>query len=124
MNKIVKKIVKQHFLLREYSAASPKVSRKNVGPLLISCKRSDYNHYYSFYYDKLDEVPLASKGWTHSKAKGDFFTINPFTEDYEEITYSFSEFGIREEVIEALKTEGINHATDFQNKAFEAIGSG
>ena len=106
-----------------YYSTVPKLKGKK-GPLLISCKRPEYNHHLETFYDKLDEVPLCSKGWTHSKAKNDYFTVLPIPDEYEQETYSFMEFGINSLVIDALKEQGIKTATEFQAKAIVTLQRG
>lgn len=105
-----------------FSSAIPKLKKKGV--LLISSKRSELDHYLGTYYDKLVEVPLASKGWNHSKAKNDYFTVLPIPEEIKEETHSFMEFGIHTEVIEALKRYDIKSATEFQSRAYPTIYRG
>lgn len=106
-----------------YSSAVPKL-RSKQGPLLISCKRKDYNYYLGTHYDKLDEVPLASKGWNHSKSKNDYFTVLPIPTEYDEDSHLFTEFGIHNLVIDRLKTQGIEKATEFQSRAIPTIHKG
>ncbi|KAG5883915.1 hypothetical protein JTB14_032138 [Gonioctena quinquepunctata] len=87
-----------------YSTAVSKVKRK-TGQLLIGCKRKQLDHYSSYFYGKLDEVPLASKGWNHSKSKEDFFTIHPIQDVFKDTTFSFEKLGIHANIIETLKKE-------------------
>ncbi|XP_018560863.1 probable ATP-dependent RNA helicase DDX28 isoform X2 [Anoplophora glabripennis] len=101
----------------------PKIKNKN-DQLLISCKRKQLDHYSSTYYSKLEEVPLASKGWNHSKAKNDFFTVHPFVDKIPEETYSFQECGLNKDIISVLNKQDIKKATEFQYRAITTIESG
>lgn len=109
----------------QYSVATNKVKLKNKGPLLISCKRKALDHYADMYYKKLDEVPLVSRGWTHLKSKGDYFTVHPMSIDViEEKTYKFEELDINSNMFEALKKEGIKELTEFQYRAIQQVKQG
>lgn len=101
----------------------PKLKDKS-GQLLISCKRKKFDHYSSMYYSKLDEVPLVSKGWNHSKAKGDFFTVHPLSDNIPEEKYSFPECGLNNDLISTLQKQDIINATEFQYRAITTIDSG
>nr|CAI5841946.1 unnamed protein product [Callosobruchus analis] len=103
------------------TAAKLKTEKKQ---LIISCKRKGYDHYTSTVYDKLDTIPLASKGWTHSKAKGDFFVVNPVENPFEELNLPFKLLDIHSSFIDILQAEGIMKATDFQQRAIEIITTG
>ena len=48
------------------------------GPLIISCKRKEFNHYKGQTYSNFSPDHLASSGWKHYKSKGDYFTINAY----------------------------------------------
>ncbi|CAG9819641.1 unnamed protein product [Phaedon cochleariae] len=124
VNALCKNLIRPNFeFVFPYSTALPK-EKKKIGQLLISCKRKNLNHYSSIYYGNLDEVPLASKGWSHSKARGDFLTVHPFPDEMHELTYSLREMGLNASMIEALKKEGIQRATEFQHRAFDVVRSG
>ncbi|KAF7287301.1 hypothetical protein GWI33_001666 [Rhynchophorus ferrugineus] len=97
---------------------------KKKNSLLIDCKRKELNHYYGSSYDKLDEIKLASKGWTHSKSKGDHFAILPINEETETEQRSLSELEISNQIIEILNKQGIESVTDFQYKSIQTIQKG
>lgn len=99
-------------------------STKPGGSLIISCKRSELNHYSSVHYNSFDNIPLASKGWKHSKSTEDFFTVHPFKENDFNNAYRFQELGLHPDIIKALLREKIHEATEFQYKAFNAVGAG
>lgn len=105
-----------------FASALPK--RMQKGPQVIACKRSELDFYLGTRYDKLDDVPLASRGWNHSKAKYDYFTILPTPDEISEKTYPFEELGIDSRIINSLKEYGINRATDFQTRAIGTIQKG
>lgn len=88
--------------------------------LIISCRRKEYNFYKDTIYDKFSEIPLASKGWCHSKAKGDYFVIHP-DKDYDKPNHSFSDIDVYPKIIEALSTMGIMQATNLQLKAIPIL---
>lgn len=96
---------------------------KNIGSLIISCKRPYLNYYSSVHYDKFDTVSLASKGWNHTKSKGDFFTVHPYKDGPCDM-YSFKELGLHPSIIQTLFTDGIIKATDFQLRTTQAIKTG
>ncbi|XP_076305820.1 putative ATP-dependent RNA helicase Dbp21E2 isoform X1 [Tachypleus tridentatus] len=48
---------------------------------IITCKRPEFNFYYSQVYAKYGQVPLASQGWKHRKSRGDYFTVHKFGEN-------------------------------------------
>lgn len=92
--------------------------------LLISCKRPELNHYSSVRYNNFDIVPLASKGWRNSKSKDDFFIVHPLNENLNDNKYSFEEMGLHSDIIQTLKNEGIENATEFQYSASQGFESG
>lgn len=49
----------------------------NIKKPMITCKRSMFNFYKGQTYTRYEEIPIASKGWHHSQAKGDYFVIYP-----------------------------------------------
>lgn len=124
MNRICSKALKTYLECgTNFYSTVPKLKDRG-GPLLISCKRKKLDHYSSMCYGKLDEVPLASKGWNHSKAKDDFFTVHPLLDKSPEETYSFQECGLNNDLITALKKQYITNATEFQYRAINTIESG
>ncbi|CAG9764690.1 unnamed protein product [Ceutorhynchus assimilis] len=122
-----RKTIKSLFTIQQkiwYSSALPKCKGKQEsGSLLISCKRKEYDHYSGTYYDKLEEIPLASKGWTNNKARHDHFTVYPLPDNIEE-RHSFTEYGINRQIIDELKNYGIKNATEFQHRAIPTIQQG
>ena len=59
-----------------------KHSRFNQGdrtiPPLISCRRSELDHYKGQTYPPFKKLPLASEHWMSRSTIGDFFAFNPF----------------------------------------------
>lgn len=107
-----------------YSTTAPKI-KTNKNTLLISCKQKKLDYYLGSTYNKLDEVSLASKGWLHSKSKGDYFTIIPISKQEDEGEGClFSNLGINKLIIDALKNIKIKEATSFQTKAITTVQRG
>ncbi|KAJ8942905.1 hypothetical protein NQ314_009880 [Rhamnusium bicolor] len=123
VNSLCKQFVKLNLENIKFLSTIPKIKKKSGQPL-ISCKRKLLDHYNSTYYNKLDEVPLASKGWNHSKAKGDYFTVLPILENVAENSCSFRKLGLHVDLVNALKKEDIENATEFQSRAIPTIQSG
>jgi len=47
-------------------------------PVLISCKRKQFNHHLGQTYSNISVGDLASGGWKNRKHNSDYFTINAF----------------------------------------------
>lgn len=69
--------------LRRYASTQVAVKTKHTTkitenrPALVQCKRNNFNIYKPMEaHSKFGTIPLASSGWLHSKAKGDWFQIN------------------------------------------------
>ncbi|KAF5270084.1 hypothetical protein FQA39_LY08496 [Lamprigera yunnana] len=92
--------------------------------LIIDCKRKQYNHFHNTRYDKLDAVPLASKGWTHNLSKGDYFVVNPFPASRQEITIDLNQIGIDAQISKRLFEQNLEKFTEFQNEAICTVLSG
>ena len=63
----VKHAIKEHQAKRNYK-----------GPVIISCKRKEFNHFHGQTYSEFSPQQLASGGWKHRQSKGDYFTINAY----------------------------------------------
>ena len=50
--------------------------RRYKGPVVISCKRQQFNHHKGQTYSNFSPEHLASGGWKDQRSKGDYFTIN------------------------------------------------
>ncbi|XP_072400306.1 probable ATP-dependent RNA helicase DDX28 [Diabrotica undecimpunctata] len=98
-------------------------SKKQSPSLLISCKRKKLNYYTGVHYSKFDEIPLASKGWNHTKSRGDFFLINRLKNEKNQ-TYSFDELNIHPKIKDALKIEEIRELTEFQARSINEVRKG
>ncbi|KAL0267424.1 UNVERIFIED_CONTAM: hypothetical protein PYX00_009699 [Menopon gallinae] len=119
--------------------------RKNIkpkhvpkGPLVISCKRQEFNHYKGTKYSKFTVVPLASNGWHSKKANGDYFSILPVThnpafllpDDFDKTNYEIDEadefvsLGVTDEVIKSLRKNKYNIPTSVQLAAIPKILAG
>ncbi|KAH1003256.1 hypothetical protein HUJ05_011188 [Dendroctonus ponderosae] len=101
-----------------------KLGQRARGPLLIACKRSELNHYQGTEHGKLEEVPLASKGWNHGKARNDHFTVLPLPPEAAAPGRPFGELGIDGRMVEALQSYNIHNATEFQEEAVATLLGG
>ncbi|KAF5308308.1 hypothetical protein FQR65_LT06301 [Abscondita terminalis] len=99
-------------------------TKEESGNLIISCKRSDYNHYSNQKYNHLDEIVLASKGWTHYKSKGDYFIVNPNPTPPNIEKVSLNEVDINHNITNCLFDQNIHELTAFQNEAINKILQG
>lgn len=125
MRKIFSKIHNFQYIGKTLFSTKQKVQiQENNGTLIIGCKRCELNHYSSMYYDKLDTIPIASKGWKHSKSGGDFFIVHPYKENADDAMLSCEELGLHPSIVKTLIKEGINNATEFQFRANEAVKTG
>lgn len=126
MRKIFDKIQNVQYTAKNLFASKSKFKlqspTKPDGTVIISCKHSHLDHY-SVHSNKFDAVPLASKGWKHSKAVGDYFIVHPFKENCNN-TYTFGQLGLHPNIINTLSTEKINEATEFQFRANQAVQTG
>lgn len=106
-------------------------TKGNINPNekpIIKCKHSELNHYRNQVYEKFDSLCLASRGWYNYKSKGDYFTVNIYTDDYIQQTRhestTFEETGLDNKIIEILHTEGIKVPSQIQANAIPSILSG
>lgn len=53
---------------------------------IVTCKKHMFDAYLGTKVSKFKALPLASRGWLHRKARGDYFTIHP----YEKVTIVFN----------------------------------
>lgn len=63
-------------LKKEIENKKKKIKFKS--PLIISCKRSQYNHHKGQTYSEFDPKVLVSHAWKNTKSAGDYFTINSY----------------------------------------------
>jgi hypothetical protein len=61
--------------LRDRQKKNPVLRQRRKTPLMIGCKRSDFNHHRGQTYSDFGPRALASYGWGHRKSVGDYFTI-------------------------------------------------
>lgn len=92
-------------------------------PLVISCKRQNFNHHRGQTYSDWSPESLASYGWKSRKSAGDYFTItchdkNPalLREDK-----AFAELGLDSDILTAVEALGFEKPTCIQNVAVPAI---
>lgn len=118
---------------------------------VIQCKRMEFNFYEGMKYGKFDVVPLASKAWMHPGSNGDFFSlyenymdpndlhfgnsrlpkppglesfIVPPSVESDNETSAFSLLGIKDNLIQILKKEGVTQPADIQVEAIPPILEG
>ncbi|XP_022913498.1 probable ATP-dependent RNA helicase DDX28 [Onthophagus taurus] len=97
---------------------------KSSNPPIITCFRKDFNMYQNTTYEKLKEIPLASKGWAHRKAAGDYFMIHAQQDNYDKPSINFNELNIQNSLIKVLNYNNIEQATSFQANTIPVIQSG
>lgn len=118
----IQALKRSHLIICEsnyFSTAVPKV--KEPRRLIISCKRNKLNFYSNTFYEKFDETILASRGWNHNKSKNDYFIVHPNPEECYELVIPFAELDINPVLVEALHTQSIKQATDFQQQAISTV---
>ena len=99
------------------------------GPLVISCKRAQYNHRVGQRYGSGDLNPrkLASYGWKNNKSAGDWIIIQPFM-DLPAFHYAsmenFDTLNVRPELMDVLKRTSVGRPTYIQEMAIPTITSG
>lgn len=97
---------------------------KNKGEAVITCRREHLNFYENTRYNNLEVVPLASKGWNHSKSHGDFFTVHGNPESRDSPNVPFSNLGINEDFEKILNEMNVKAFTNFQSEVIPVIRSG
>ncbi|KAI4463300.1 rna helicase [Holotrichia oblita] len=120
---IIKQVLKQ-INIREYSAYSTKLKTNYQNEIIISCKNKKLNFYKNQLYDKLDNMQLASKGWTHNKSRGDYFTIHPNYDDFDKPNVKLEDIQVNPKLVEVLNKENISLATNYQSEAIPIVRSG
>ncbi|XP_047530312.1 probable ATP-dependent RNA helicase DDX28 [Vanessa atalanta] len=94
---------------------------------IISCKRTEFNHYEGQSYSKFEGIKLASQGWLNAKSKNDYFIIygNANKKEEKEVyKKSFEEIGLCEELKEVMLHLGYSLPTAIQAKSFPSIIQG
>ncbi|KAH9500099.1 putative ATP-dependent RNA helicase ddx28 [Bulinus truncatus] len=114
------KILKESYLRSQ--------QRKNRGPLIISCKRKEYNFYQGESFNEFETQKLVSCGWKTNKRLGDYFTIMPHSDNPSVLTSdescTFEELGINGKLSEGLKHLGITSPTQIQQYAIPSLLKG
>lgn len=94
---------------------------------VITCRRTELNHYQGQTYSKFAEVPLASRGWLHKKAVGDYFTLNshganPAFEHCESGSEEdFASLGLNGDIVAQIHKMGIEKPTNIQSLAIPQV---
>ncbi|XP_067943543.1 probable ATP-dependent RNA helicase DDX28 [Watersipora subatra] len=96
-------------------------------PLIISCKRREFNHFRDNVYVNSwnEEIPLrflASGGWLHYKSKGDYFNINTRSKpNHLDKHTKFADLGLSSALLDILKGEGVKHPSHVQVQTIPSI---
>jgi len=124
--KVQERAVKRHQKMKNIIKQADREKLKNK-PLVISCKRPEFNHHKSQTYGKFDTVPLASSGWHHRKSYGDYFNINPFTSNDAVSWFKkekdnrrvprFSDYDLDPRLLSSLESSGFSKPTNIQHEA-------
>ncbi|PVD25641.1 hypothetical protein C0Q70_13300 [Pomacea canaliculata] len=124
------KMQKQLIKLRERKQHKQHQSKKPSfkSPLVISCKRSNYNHHRGQTYSDFGPSTLASYGWKNRKAAGDYMTImchdkNPALLS-EESEITFTDLKLDDDIKKAVLALGYQKPTAIQQAALSSILSG
>ncbi|VVC37077.1 Helicase, C-terminal,DEAD/DEAH box helicase domain,P-loop containing nucleoside triphosphate [Cinara cedri] len=96
--------------------------------VVIKCKQKKLNHERNKKYDQFKEIPLASKGWKNKKAKGDYFTIHIYNDDYlpqsRKPQHMFENTGLSKSILNILKNRKITVPSQIQALGIPAILEG
>ncbi|KAK7103115.1 probable ATP-dependent RNA helicase DDX28 [Littorina saxatilis] len=97
-------------------------------PLVISCKRGNFNHHRGQTYNDFGPQALASYGWKSRKSAGDYFTVvchdkNPALAS-EESAKRFEDLHLDESLVKAVHSMGLVVPTNIQKSGTPAILSG
>lgn len=120
---LVNRVIKS----RSVALASTAAQKSQPIPI-ITCKNTKFNLFAGDDIDPKAPLELASKGWQHHKAKGDYFTIHPSREVIEsnlKDSVDFSELELNETLVKNLdEKHGIRKATKLQKDAIAEILQG
>ncbi|XP_076099302.1 putative ATP-dependent RNA helicase DDX28 [Mytilus galloprovincialis] len=113
-------------LKKEIENKKKKIKFKS--PLIISCKRSQYNHHKGQTYSEFDPKVLVSHAWKNTKSAGDYFTINSYGKNPallrdDEIQH-FTDFDINPEFLPVLESMNITSPTVIQSKSIAKVLEG
>ncbi|XP_053679265.1 probable ATP-dependent RNA helicase DDX28 [Anopheles nili] len=120
-------------LRAHFSTQLRPLAAAKVPPIpVVTCKQQQFNLYQSELPAnperiKFGELPLASDGWRHRRANGDYFIIHPLhrtSEVYGLSDRTFPELGIREELVENLKRQHVISPTHYQVEGIQAVLDG
>ncbi|XP_069848692.1 probable ATP-dependent RNA helicase DDX28 [Dipodomys merriami] len=78
------------------------------GPLLVSARRREFNQPARLTLSQWESAPLASRGWRHRRARGDYFSIERAQQEAPALRNlssgrSFAELGLEPRVLSALR---------------------
>ncbi len=119
-------------------------------PPIVSCRRTELNHFKGQVYPPFKKLPLASEHWPSRRTVGDFFSFNPFRgaaatnwfyqggKDNDPLQYAdddentkrdsvpptFSDYSLDKRLVLALKKCGLKKPTNVQHAALQQLMGG
>lgn len=139
-NTDVPRITTPHKLKVEFEKKEKKILRKRAihaktnmsnrkSTLVVSCKRTEFNHHKGQTYSDFNPRMLASHGWNNYKSLGDHFTIkahsqNPALQAISERTQTFEEFNLNENLLQQLEKLNLEYPTEIQRRTLKSVLKG
>lgn len=125
-NQIFRNFTLKQPCLYSIACASSSASNKKRIPL-ITCQNKKFDLYLNDKRKKVetgDEIPLASKGWQHYKAKGDHFIIHQTKSAHDILVGAkeYSQLGLDEKLVKNLEEKhDITNATQLQVNCMQEL---
>ncbi|KAF0309472.1 putative ATP-dependent RNA helicase DDX28 [Amphibalanus amphitrite] len=102
---------------------------------VVRCKDTHLNHYLGQSYPRATGVQLASRGWHHTRSRGDHFTVCARTDldsdlavdrsdQHHSTVSSFAELGLNANIVANLQKMDIVTPTEIQRRAIPRLLSG
>lgn len=110
---------------REVKDETPIVKKKETP--IITCRQPALIFYKGQTYSKFEPIPLATKGWNHTKAKGDHIFIFPEKKSIQNESIqepSFEKFNLQPALYDRLQDIGLLQPLEIQEKAIDKILDG
>lgn len=125
-HKMVDTINKKMEQKKELLSLKRKKKLQFKSPLVISCKRTEYNHHKGQTYSDFHPEVLASYGWKNRKSMGDHFTLMDWDKNPSIMSESksFHDFQINENILKSLSEIGITQPTIIQAEMFPKVLEG
>ncbi|XP_033735951.1 probable ATP-dependent RNA helicase DDX28 [Pecten maximus] len=117
---------KEKTILRKKAIHARSNMSNRKSSLVISCKRSQYNHHKGQTYSEFNPSMLASHGWNNYKSLGDHFTIkahsqNPALQAINESARTFEDFDLNENLLQQIEKLNLEYPTKIQRRTFNAV---